>query len=75
MEYIKSQISHKDKIRSKARVDKFAEGEEVKGSFKVEREKLESIRKQQVQKLLQAGVPKKYLSEMQSLDLSKVQMV
>jgi hypothetical protein len=46
----------------------------MREEFVVERAKLEAIRDKMVQDLGQKGINPQYLSEMQSVDVSKIQM-
>lgn len=73
--FVQQQIREKEEKRAIQRQKKYLEGGEIKKSFQEERSKLENIRKEQVNKLLQQGVNKKYLSEMKGLDMGKIQNV
>jgi len=71
---IMSQISDKAEQRLKEKGMVRIEGQQIKDSFNVERSKLEKIRKEYVLDLAKSGVDKSYLSELQRVDIGKIQM-
>jgi hypothetical protein len=72
--HIRSQISAKESMRKLERGAVSEEGRNIKMDFAMERQKLERIRKEHVEKLTREGVDPTYLTEMKRADMAKLQM-
>jgi len=73
-EAIMQQISEAEDRRRRARNEKYEEGRKLKQEFAAERAKLETIRDHMVKEMAKKGVSEKYLTEMLSADIQKLQM-
>lgn len=72
--HIRAQIEQKSSMRQLERSAVSEEGRNIKMDFAVERQKLERIRKEHVEKLTREGVDPTYLTEMKRADMAKLQM-
>jgi len=73
-EAIMSQIAEAEDKRRRSRNEKYEEGRKLKQEFAAERAKLETIRDHMVSEMRKKGVSDKYLTEMVSADIQKLQM-
>jgi len=73
-EGLQSQISVKSSRRKAEQQQKFAEGEKLKQEFSKELSKITNIRDNMVEDFKKKGVNEKYLSEIMTADLRKLQM-
>merc|ERR1711998_291804 len=71
---LQAQIDQRASSRSVGQLEKYEEGQKLKDEFSAERAKLGAIRDKMVDDLLKKGVNPKYLSEMKSCDIEKIQM-
>lgn len=71
---LQSQISLKASRRKAEQQQKFAEGEKLKEEFSKELSKITDIRDNMVEDFKKKGVNEKYLSEIMTADLRKLQM-
>mmetsp|Transcript_97537 Transcript_97537/g.278928 ORF Transcript_97537/g.278928 Transcript_97537/m.278928 type:complete len:278 (-) Transcript_97537:256-1089(-) len=73
-EALQAQINAAEDYRKRHMNDKFEEGRRLKQEFASERAKLETIRDKMVSDMQAKGVNPKYLTEMKSADIQKMQM-
>jgi len=73
-EALQAQINSAEDYRKRHMNDKFEEGRRLKQEFASERAKLETIRDKMVSDMQAKGVNPKYLTEMKSADIQKMQM-
>lgn len=73
-EALQAQINAAEDYRKRHMNDKFEEGRRLKQEFASERAKLETIRDKMVSDMQLKGVNPKYLTEMKSADIQKMQM-
>ena len=73
-EALQAQINSAEDYRKRHMNDKFEEGRRLKQEFASERAKLETIRDKMVNDMQLKGVNPKYLTEMKSADIQKMQM-
>ena len=73
-EALQAQIDAAAEYRSRHVNDKYEEGRRLKQEFASERAKLETIRDKMVSDMKLKGVNPKYLTEMMSADIQKMQM-
>jgi len=70
-EEIRMQISENDEKRSRARQEFLEEGSKIRHANSVEARRLETIKQRKLAELQRAGVPEKYLAELQNKKTAK----